>query len=79
VSEGLVVLYALIGWTAVLSLVAIVLRIRRGRPSAVDVEMDELRAAYARGDITPREYARRRAELETAGGSPAPPPHARHR
>lgn len=68
-SEGLIVLYALIGWTAVITVVAVGLRWVRGRPTPTDAALEELRARYARAEMTHEEYERKRRDL-VAGGDP---------
>jgi uncharacterized membrane protein len=62
-SETLVLLVALAFWIGLLTLVALVLRARRGRPSPRDLELEDLRARYASGDLSPQDYERRRQEL----------------
>jgi uncharacterized membrane protein len=62
-SEGLVVLYAFLGWTVVLMGGAVILRLRRGRPTARDIALEELEAHWAQGEMTRQEYDRRRHEL----------------
>jgi hypothetical protein len=71
VSEALVILFVLFAWTAIITVVAVARRLLWGRPTAEEVEEEELRARYARGEIPYAEYDRRRRELR-AGPPPAP-------
>lgn len=65
-SEALIILFVLFFWTAILTVIAVVLRVVRGRPTAEEVEAEELRARYARGEIPYEQYDRRRRRLSEA-------------
>jgi len=62
-SEALLLLFLLLGWVAIITIVAAFVRIYRGRPSQAAIEVEELRARLARGEISREEYDRRRGEL----------------
>jgi uncharacterized membrane protein len=55
-SEALVILFFLFAWFVGITLVAVVWRVIRGRPRPQDVELEELRARYAQGEISTEEY-----------------------
>lgn len=64
-SEALLLLFVLAMWFVVTAAVVLVVRLVRGRPSSDAVELEELRARYARAELTHDEYQRaRRAVLE---------------
>jgi uncharacterized membrane protein len=64
-SEALILLFVLAFWFVAMTIVALVIRAVRGRPSAKAVELEELRARYARAELSSEEYERaRRAILE---------------
>jgi hypothetical protein len=72
--DVIVVPLALLVWTLVFAAVALVLRLRRGKPSRRECALEELAARYARGEIDASEYRRRHRALSrgTGGGdSPA--------
>lgn len=62
-SEALVILFVLFLWTALLTAIAVARRLIRGRPTDEEVEVEELRARYARGEIPYALYERRRRQL----------------
>ena len=62
-SEALLLLFVLLGWMAIITIVAVVARIYRGRPSPVAIELEELRARLAREEISREEYERRCRQL----------------
>jgi uncharacterized membrane protein len=62
-SEALVILYVLGLWTVMITVVAVVLRWRRGPPTPESIELEELRARYARAEMTYEEYERRRSRI----------------
>ena len=62
-SEALVILYVLALWTVIITGVALVLRWRRGPATAKGIELEELRARYARAEMTHDEYERRRLDI----------------
>ena len=55
-SEALVILFFLFAWFVGITLAAAVWRVMRGRPRRQDVELEDLRARYARGEISTEEY-----------------------
>ena len=69
-SEALIILFVLFLGTAILTVVAVGLRLIRGRPTAEEVEVEELRARYARGEIPYAQYDRRRRQLSEATPKP---------
>jgi uncharacterized membrane protein len=71
-SEALVILFVLFLWTAILTVIAVALRLLRGRPTAEQLEVEELRARYARGEIPYAQYDRRRRELGKRPPAPRP-------
>jgi hypothetical protein len=62
-SEALLIGFTLLGWIAIITAGAVVFRLVRGRPTPEEVEMDELRARYARREVPYAEYDRRRRQL----------------
>jgi predicted Holliday junction resolvase-like endonuclease len=62
-SEALLLLFILLGWMGVITIVAVVVRLYRGRPSREAAELEELWARLAREEISREEYDRRRREL----------------
>jgi len=62
-SEALVILFFLFVWFVGITLVAVAWRAVRGRPRSQDVELEELRARYARGEISTQEYEGARHRL----------------
>jgi uncharacterized membrane protein len=71
-SEALVILFVLFLWTAILTVIAVALRLVRGRPTAEELDVEELRARYARGEIPYEQYDRGRRQLSEA--TPKTPP-----
>lgn len=71
-SGALLVLFALLAWAAILTAVGAVPRLRRGRPTAEGVEMEESRARYARAEVPHAEYDRRRREFRERMPRPRP-------
>lgn len=67
-SEALVILYVLGAWTILITIVAVVLRLRRGRPTSEDVALEDLDARWARGELSADEYRRRRRAIRGTGG-----------
>jgi hypothetical protein len=65
-SEYLIVFFVLLAWIGVLTAVALVIRATRGRPTPTEVELEELRARYARAELTHDEYEQRRRALGAA-------------
>ena len=65
-SEALIILYVLTFWTLALIVAAVVLRVVRGRPTTRDTQLEELRARYARGELSWHEYEMQRKHLERA-------------
>jgi len=69
-SEALILLFVLAFWFVVITAVVLVMRAVRGRPSAEAVELEELRARYARAELSHEEYERaRRAVLARPTGN----------
>ncbi len=64
-SEGLIILYVLIVWVAVITAVGLAHRWTHGAPSSEEVELEELRARYARAEMSHEEYERRRSQLSS--------------
>ena len=62
-SEALIILFVLFLWTAILTAVAVVRRLIRGRSIEAEAEVEELRARYARGEIPYAAYERGRRQL----------------
>jgi uncharacterized membrane protein len=67
VSEALIILYVLGMWVVLLLAIGIALRLWRGRPSSRDIAYEELRARWARGELTRDEYQAQRGTLDAAG------------
>ena len=67
-SEALVILFVLFAWTAILTVFALARRLIRGRRSAAEVDVEELRARYARGEIPYALYEQRRRQLGDKAG-----------
>jgi uncharacterized membrane protein len=63
-SEYLIVLFVLVAWFVVLTVIGLVLRAIRGRPTPRELEVEELRARYARAELTYDEYQQHRRALE---------------
>ncbi len=61
---GLLVLYFLIFWAVVALVVAVVLRVRRGRPTPADTTIEQVESRYARGEMSHEEYEARRREIK---------------
>ena len=62
-SEALILLFVLFGWFVVITIVAVAVRLYRGRPSSTAVELEELEARLAREEISREDYDRRRRDL----------------
>jgi hypothetical protein len=62
-SEALVILFALGVWFVAITLAALAWWLVRGRPSPEEVELEELRARLARGEVSREEYDSTRARL----------------
>jgi uncharacterized membrane protein len=78
-SEALVLLVVLGFWIAVITLAAIVMRLRRGRPTPRDVELDKLKARYALGEVSREDYDRRCQELALPDAGTRRADEGRHR
>jgi hypothetical protein len=68
-SEGLIILYVLIFWTVVLTAFVLVSRFFGRQPTAHDIALEELRASYARAEMSYQEYERRKQELSNQSSS----------
>jgi uncharacterized membrane protein len=62
-SEALVILFVLFGWIILMTMVVVVMRVAGHRPSARDAALEELRARYARAEMSREEYDRQRREI----------------
>jgi hypothetical protein len=65
-SEALVILFVLALWTALLTAIAAARRLLRGAPTTEELEVEELRARRARGEIPYAQYDERRRQLGEA-------------
>ena len=63
-SEALIILFVLAFWILVLFVVGAILRARAGPPTVEETRLEELRARYARGELTSHEYERQRERVE---------------
>jgi uncharacterized membrane protein len=63
----------------VLVAAAIILQLRRGRPSRRDQLAEELRARYALGEMSRNDFDRRRHDLQRRGPAEPPPPDEERR
>jgi uncharacterized membrane protein len=66
-SEYLIVFFVLVAWLVAMTAVGLVIRVTRGRPTPTEIELEELRARYARAELTHDEYEQRRRALGDAG------------